>query len=243
MEPTDILNGTLSLVFVAIAVLIMLRLALEYKRNGSKIHLLVGLTILFYTSPWWASGASLLVALSTGDGLPAWLYFLVGNLPAPLGMTLWAAAFGDLVWRAGRKFLIAVYAVTGLVFDLALVYLILNDIDSVGTLQGIVDVNYGTLVMLYFVFIAATLLVTGIFFAKMTMRADDPVRRWSGKLLLLAFIIFDVGALLDAVLSTGAAALVAIRAALISSLLLFYSAFYMPGFMKRAILKGRAKEV
>jgi hypothetical protein len=71
-------------------------------------------------------------------------------------------------------------------------------------------------------------LITGIIFAIKSMRLDDPEVQWKGRFLLLAWISFGIGAILDASLPLNALTIIIIRLILISSAIEFYFGFFLP---------------
>ena len=78
---------------------------------------------------------------------------------------------------------------------------------------------------------------TGVTFALKTIKLDDPDMKLKGKLLLVAFPAFSVGALMDAAIPTTAVTLVIFRILLIISAFLFYGGFILPDWMKKLFKK------
>ena len=172
----------------------------------------------------------------TNKGLTPELYFFIGNFFTPFGIIFWIIAFTDLMYKKYQKVIVPVYIIIGLSFEILLIYYIIEDPSVIGELNGIVDVQYKSFVLIYLLILAVTLIITGILFAKETMKSDDPEVRWRGLFLLIAFILFNISAVLDAGIATNAIYLIIIRILLISSMFLFYSSFNMPKFFKRLLI-------
>jgi len=232
----DILNGILSMIFIVICIIVCIILIKIYVETRKKEYILVGLTILIFSTPWWPSVISLILALLTNKGLTPELYFFIGNFFTPFGIICWIIAFTDLMYKKYQKIIIPVYIIIGLSFEILLIYYIIEDPSVIGELNGIVDVQYKSFVLIYLLILAVTLIITGILFAKETMKSDDPEVRWRGLFLLIAFILFNISAVLDAGIATNAIYLIIIRILLISSMFLFYSSFNMPKFLKRLLI-------
>jgi hypothetical protein len=73
-------------------------------------------------------------------------------------------------------------------------------------------------------------LISGILIARQSIRSEKPEIKLKGKFLLIAFILFVIGAFADAVLLLTVITLPIIRIILISSSVLFYFGFILPKF-------------
>ena len=80
-------------------------------------------------------------------------------------------------------------------------------------------------------------LISGINFALKTIELSTPEMELRGKLLLIAFPSFCIGAFLDALIPTNAITLIVFRLILISSAIEFYLGFTLPDFIKKSLLK------
>jgi hypothetical protein len=71
------------------------------------------------------------------------------------------------------------------------------------------------------------------------MKIDNPETRLKGKLLLVAFPSFAVGALLDSMIPTSPLTLIILRSILILSAIMFYTAFMLPNWIKKLFIKQK----
>ncbi|MBD3340046.1 MAG: hypothetical protein GF353_13105 [Candidatus Lokiarchaeota archaeon] len=237
MFDLSILNGVLSLVHIVICVIICIILVSVYKESKSIQYLFVGLTIFVFSSPWWPSAISVILYLFTGNGLNMVIYFFLGNFFVPFGLIFWLIAFTEMMYEKYKYLIVIVYIIIGVVFEVFLIYFLIENPTEIGTLSGIVDVNYKSFVMLYLLIVAFTLIVSGILFAIETMKSNNPKIKWSGRFILIGFISFNISAVLDALISTNPIALILIRILLISSMLELYSSFNMPKYLERILIK------
>ncbi|MHA1489264.1 MAG: hypothetical protein ACTSRI_06380 [Promethearchaeota archaeon] len=81
------------------------------------------------------------------------------------------------------------------------------------------------------------ILITGLLFGRETFKSDDPEIKLKGKMLILAFPSFAIGAILDATIPFTAITLIIVRLILISSSIEFYGGFILPKWMKKLLLK------
>jgi hypothetical protein len=107
----------------------------------------------------------------------------------------------------------------------------------IGTISGIVDVSYKSFVMIYLLIVALTLIISGLLFAKETMRSNNPKIKWSGRFIFIGFIYFNISAVLDGFFSTNPITLILVRFLLISSMLEIYFSFNMPKFIEKRLIQ------
>jgi hypothetical protein len=79
--------------------------------------------------------------------------------------------------------------------------------------------------------------ITGVIFSRNSMKADDSKVKLKGKILLLAFILFTIGAFMDAVISLTPFTLIIVRLILISSAIFYLFGFLLPDKIAELILK------
>ena len=234
----SILNGIFSLVHIVICVIICIILISLYIETQGRHYLFVGLTILVFSSPWWPSAISVILYFFTGEGLTDILYFFIGNFFTPFGLIFWLIAFTEMMYEKWKYPIVIIYIIIGIIFEIFLIYYLIEDPSEIGTLSGVVDVNYQSFVMFYLLIVAITLILSGILFAKETMKSNNPKIKWSGRFILIGFISFNISAVLDAFVSTNPIALILVRILLISSMLELYSSFHMPKFLERILIKN-----
>jgi hypothetical protein len=233
----SILNGTLSIFHIIICIIICILLISIYKESRSLQYFFVGLTILIFSSPWWSSAISTLFYLFTGGGLSEVPYFFIGNFFTPFGLIAWVIAFTELMYEKYQLPIVIIYVIISVIFEILLIYFLIRDPTIIGTLKGVVDVNYQSFVMIFLLIIAVTLIISGILFAKETMKSNNPKIQWSGRFLLIGFISFTISAVLDAFVSTNPIGLILVRILLIFSMFELYVSFNMPPVLERILIK------
>ncbi len=235
----DTVNGVFSLIFVAISLLIGFIILSRFFKYKERIYLLVGATWIFISEPWWPSSLSFLIALINGVGIPEGVYFLIGNLFIPLAIVFWLLAFTEFLYSEKRKIILSTFVIIGTIFEILFFTFLFINQSLIGNLNGPVDVNYKSFIMVFLVIFLLIVVITGFLFANLSLKSEDPEVKLKGKLLIIAYITFSVGALLDASVPFSEATIIIIRLILILSAICWYGGFLLPKWMKKLLLKSK----
>ena len=233
----DFLNGIFSFIFVIISLVVGFLILIRYVRYKEKIYFFVGATWILISEPWWPSSLSFLVSLSNGVGLDPTIYFLIGNTLVPLAIALWLLAFTDFLFTEKRKLILSVFAIIGIIFEIMFFTLLLIDPVLIGNLNPPVDVSYNFFMMIFLLFFILIVVISGLLFARLSLKSDDPEVKLKGKLLVIAYIAFFVGALLDSSIRLNEPGIIFVRLTLIASAIFWYGGFLLPHWMKKLFLR------
>jgi len=235
----DTLNGVFSLIFVVISLLIGFIILSRFFKYKERIYLLVGATWIFISEPWWPSSLSFLIALINGVGIPKGVYFLIGNIFVPVAIVFWLLAFTEFLYSEKRKLILSIFAVIGTIFEILFFSFLFLNQSLIGELSGPVDVNYKSFIMVFLILFLLIVVITGFLFANLSLKSEDPEVKLKGKLLIIAYITFSVGALLDSSVPFSEATIIIIRLILIMSAICWYGGFLLPKWMKKLLLKSK----
>ncbi|UCC18936.1 MAG: hypothetical protein JSV62_12620 [Promethearchaeota archaeon] len=237
LNPLDVLNGVFSLIFVVISLFVGLVILTRYFKYKEKIYFLVGSTYMLISSPWWPSCISFLVAISNGVGIPSQVYFLIGNVLTPIAIVLWLLAFTEFLYTEKRKLFLLIFTIIGVIFEiLFFIFLFLNP-SVIGQLNGPVDVNYESFIMIFLIIFLSIVVISGFLFANLSLKSKDPEVKLKGKLLIIAYVTFAVGALLDSAIPLNEVLIIITRLILIASAICWYGGFILPKWMKKFFLR------
>jgi len=247
ISETDLISGIFSCILIAIFLFVGLKIILKYFEVKQRVFLLVGITWIGLSAPWWGSALSFIVGL-TNDGLGLYgsvegerIYFLVGNFFVPIVLIIWFIAFTDLLYKEKQKLIVLLSIIYGMVFYLAFFILLFSEPDTmhatIGYLESATDSTYKSVVLLWLVSLIVIILITGTLFARESIRSDNPEIKLKGKLLRLAFILFCIGGALDAGLPQSPITLPITRIVIMLSAFFFYGGFLLPDWMKKMFLK------
>ncbi|MBY8989650.1 MAG: hypothetical protein KGD58_02765 [Candidatus Lokiarchaeota archaeon] len=235
----DTLNGVFSLIFVAISLFVGFIILTRYFKYKERVYFLVGATWVLIASPWWPSSLSFLVALSNGTGITEEAYFLIGNIFVPLAVVLWLLAFTEFLYTEKRKLILIIFTIIGLIFEVLFLTILFLNPDFIGELNPPVDVNYKSFIMIFLIVFLLIVVVTGFLFANLSLKSKDPEVKLKGKLLVIAYITFSVGALLDSSIPLNEILIIITRLILILSALCWYGGFLLPKWLKKFLLKKK----
>ncbi len=239
LEPLEILNGSFSLIFVLISMIVGITIASKYRQFRNVTYLLIGITWIGLTTPWLPSTVSFLKYLITTTGIDSVTYFAIGNIASPLILVIWIYSFTEFKFQNRKKLLMIIYIIVGLMFEIYFVYFLTIDPTVIGSLSGDLDVTYRGVVLLWAIFIVLTVLVTGLFFGRESMKSEDSEITLKGKFLTVAFVSWAIGAVMDAALPLNIVTLTIARIILISSAIEFYIGFILPKIVKKIFLNKK----
>ncbi len=238
----EILTGSFSLLIVIIYFIIGLKIVFKYIEFKQRVFVLMGLTWVFMGEIYWSSAISFVVALITGEGLSEVEYFFIGNLFIPLALVIWLAAFTEFKYKEKRKIIIIIAAIYGAIYEIAFMYYLFTDVSVIGQMFNAVDAEYRSFALIYLISVLLIFVITGLMFASSSLRSDNLEVRLKGKLIILAMLLFAIGAALDGlkpILFPDYIGLVLVinRIILISSAITFYIGFILPNWVKKLFLK------
>jgi hypothetical protein len=243
LQPIEILAGSFCFAFVIISVTLGSIIMMKYFKIKKRMFLFVGATWIFITESWWSSSLNFLMHLFTPIGLtPEW-YFLVGFIFTPLAILIWLNIITDFLWIKRKKLVLIVYSIVGIAFEVIFFYFFINDVSQIGVLRGPVDGIYSGIILFFLLSGLLLFVSTGILFALQSKESEDVEVKLKGKLLIIALLLFLLGAGLDGLKSFFIApefldvTLLINRIILSVSAIFFYGGFILPNWMKKIFLR------
>ncbi|MEJ2250500.1 MAG: hypothetical protein P8Y97_12715, partial [Candidatus Lokiarchaeota archaeon] len=211
-----------------------MRILLKYFEYRNLQLLLVGLVWIGLSTPWFPDSINFIWLIFFSNTIPLIVNLLVGNLFIPIVGILWVKAFTDLIYNKSQKLLILIFVFIGVIYEiLFFIFLFLNPslIGSFPTshFQMVYSPGFEIVLLIYI----AIFLVTGILFGRESLKSDNSEIRLKGKFLLIAFISFTVGAILDSLLLRTPLFVIITRLILISAAIEFYFGFIPPDWLKK----------
>jgi len=233
----ELLQGTFSLIFIIISIIIGLHILLKYFEHKRRELIFVGVTWIVLTFPWLGDAINLILLILYNSILDITIYLIIVIAFLPLSILCWLVAFTDLVYKKGQKVILIVYLVIGVVFEILFLILLFENPSNIGRYLGPFHVEYSLLTQIYIIFILISFVVPGIIIARQSLRSEIPNVKLKGKLLLFAFILVTIGAALDSLAPLVPLAVLFARIILIISAIAFYGGFMLPNWMKNLFLR------
>jgi hypothetical protein len=242
LKEIDFVNGISSIIFVIISIIIGLSIVYKYFKLEDRAFLFIGLGLMAISEPWIPSAISFLWNLGFGEGISLELYILLGNVFIPLGILCWLVGFTDLVYPEKQKSILAIFFIIGAIFELILFILLFNEPTLIGEFsQGStvvrLDIEYKSFIMGYLLFVAATVFITGMTFAYVSLKSENPAIKIKGKFLVIAIILWSGGAVFDTFFPLNIYTLPITRISLLISSIMFYMGFLTPAKIRKFALK------
>ncbi|MFX1455023.1 MAG: hypothetical protein ACFFDB_06570 [Promethearchaeota archaeon] len=248
LELVDILQGSFSLIFVIISIIIGITILMKYFEYKNRLYILVGISWIGVANPWIPDSISFLMNIIAQQSLDVGLYFIIGNCFLPIALLTWFTAYTDMIKKKAQKKVLIITVIFSIIFEIVFFLLFFIDIDLIGTINPIrpFTVDFGIFITIYLLIVIFAMVTTGVAFAQKSVKVEDREIRLKGKLLRAAFITFTVAAILDSLLGTIfenpadpllAIMVVVVRILLIISALEFYGGFLLPRWMKEIFMK------
>jgi len=238
MEPLDFLNGSLSLIVVAISFYVGLHILSKYFTLKKKEFLLVGLVAIFTSEPWWPHVISFFLALASMAPLTEQSYFLIGNIFIPIAILCWLMALTKFMWDEKKKVILIFGLLYVIIYEIILLsFIYIIDYQLIGETIGAVDVQYKPLMIILLITALAIILPTGLLFARESLKSDNKEVRLKGKFLIIAFVCFCAGATVDVLILSDPFSLIIARTLLVAASIGFLGGFIPPDWLKKMFLQ------
>ncbi len=239
----EFIGGILNIITVTIGFYIGFLIISKYFTHKRKEFLIFGICAILLFSPWWPGTISFIKFWIMTEPLPDKMYFLIGNVLLPVAVILWLIIVTDFlnVNKKLKKQLFIIFTIYGIIFEIMLFTLLIYfPPEFIGTIDKIMDVQYKNIIRYMLLSLILYLLITGVLFARESIKFDDPEIQLKGKLMLVAFILFSLGAILDTEFPLDYVSLLITRIIMISSVIFFYAGLVLPDSIKNLLLGKKA---
>ena len=237
LEFMEFYNGLTGSIFVVISIIVACKLILKFFEHKKRGLLFAGLTWLIICETYWPVAISFIMVMLINETLTDLQYFFIGAFLIPLGLLSWLVVFTDLVYKSKQKIILGLAAITGIVWEIFYLYFLFTNPSLIVVRVSLVDGEYISFALYYFLMVLGTFLITGLIFAKKSLGSEDPSLRLKGKLLIGAFITFSVGIALDGLTSLNLITITIYRILVILAAFFFYSGFFLPAWLEKLMLK------
>jgi hypothetical protein len=235
----EILRQSLtSMVMIIVSMIIGFTILLRYFEYKEKTLLTVGLTWIFLTTPWWGEVFSLVSFLIVGAPLEPFIFLFIVNFFIPLAILCWIYSYCELLQAKRKNLFVFIFLVIAILYNVLIISLLLIDTTLVGTISERFTAKQADFVVFFQIFAILTLVITGIHFSISSLRSERKDIRLKGKFLLFAFLLFLIGASLDAaIFPMDIITLIITRTLLISACICYYFGFLLPERVSNIFIK------
>ena len=238
------ISGLIALISVSITTFLGLIVLIKYFKTRQFLIFNFFLCIIFTSSPWYPSGLGYLYWIITGEVLLYQAYVLIGTVGIPIAIIAWLNVYMSTLNPKKKKLVLILYGILSIFFELYLFYfLFIAPGAPVDSLLGVIldptnpmNINYKGFVLVFLGLSILTACITGIHFAATSMKSEEiPEIRWKGRFLLIAFILFGISAISDAIIEMTPFLLVLMRSFLVIANFFFYLGFILPKWSKKLL--------
>ncbi|MFX1443283.1 MAG: hypothetical protein ACFFHV_07720 [Promethearchaeota archaeon] len=237
LEFIEFYNGLTGTIFVVISIIVAIKLILKFFEHKKRGLLFAGLTWLIICETYWPVAISFIMVLLTNETLSDVQYFFIGAFLIPVGLLSWLVVFTDLVYKSKQKLILSLVVITGIIWEIFYLFFLFTNPSLIVVRVSLVDGEYISFALYYFLVVLGTFLITGLVFANQSLNADDPAIRLKGKLLIGAFITFSVGIALDGLTPLNIITITIYRILVILAAFFFYSGFFLPSWLEKMMIK------
>ena len=239
------ISGLTAFISVVITTILSLIVLIKYIKTRQFLIFNFFLCIVFTSSPWYSSGVGYLYwVLTRGAFLNYPIYVLVGMVGVPIAILAWLNVYTTTLKPDKKKLLLLIYGVASIFFEVYLFYfLIFAPGAPINSLLGVfpdptnlMDMDYKGFVLVFLGVSILTACVTGVHFALNSMKKEEDIEiRWKGRFLFVAFLLFGISAIFDAIIEMTPVLLLIIRILLVLANFFFYIGFILPKWSKKLL--------
>lgn len=210
---------------------------IKYIKFRNREFLLVGISWILILSGYWPDAINFIMVLWQGTILNREIYFFLANALMPIIHVTWMIAFTDFLYKERQKIILAIFTTEAIIFEVFFLFFLIIDPSLIGTQLAPFYVEWSDFVVFYLLFSILSFLITGLLFARESLRSDKNDVRLKGKFLVIAFISFAIGTFIDAIGSLTEITLVFARVFVTIAAFMFYVGFTLPTFIKEIFIK------
>ena len=209
---------------------------LRYFKYKIKELIIAGITWCIITSPFWGDIISYLWYLTFNTHLSDFLYFLLCIGLIPLAHITWMIFFTSFFFQKNQKAIISIFLIEAIIFEIVFIYFLIVDPSNIATRIPLTTVEWAPFIIFYLLLSILLFLITGIAFTLQCFKSDKDDIRLKGKFLLIAFISFMIGVIIEIMPIFFEFKYVLGRLIILSAAIEFYIGFILPSQIKKVLL-------
>jgi hypothetical protein len=241
IELLDMVHGIFTIVFVIISIITGLIIVIKYFKLRKSQFLLFGLFWIGLTTPWWPTVIIFMIALSTGASISIQAFIVVGISFLPVTIILGLIAFLKVLpmKKRSKRIILIISIIINAAYEVYFFTFLFIHISMIAeaSLTSPFMVNWSIPSQIYFIVSLLFFLYVGISFSVASIKSDDRTISLKGKFLLIAFLSFTIGTVLDFAIPTTIVFVIA-RLVLLTSTIEFYIGLMLPKWIKELFIKS-----
>jgi hypothetical protein len=196
-----------------------------------------GVTWCIITSPFWADIISYLWYVLFRTNISDVLYFLLCIGLIPLAHVTWMIFFTSFFLKKYQKVIVIVFSAEAIIFEIVFIYFLIVDPSNIATRIPLTSVEWTPFILFYLFVSILLFLLTGLTFSLQCFKSDNAETRLKGYFLIIAFLSFIVGVIIEIIPIFFEFKYVLSRIIILSAAIEFYIGFILPDWIKKIFLK------
>ncbi|MFX1338108.1 MAG: hypothetical protein ACFFDK_05835 [Promethearchaeota archaeon] len=233
----ELFQGILDLISLGITIFVGLKIISKYTNFKRIEFITVGLMMIFISSPWWGCNISFILILFFNTEISDSLYIFISFGLIPLSVLFWLYSFCHLTYPKSKWKIISIWLIISIVYEIFFIIFLFTDPTLLAIRKTRIDSETQPYVSLYSLGSLIISIITNSIFFKKCLKSDNERVQWMGKFILIAFILFMIGAFLDSAISLNPIALLITRIILVASSVLGYIGWTMPDRVAKWLVK------
>jgi len=211
---------------------------MKYFEFKTRDYIFVGIAWMGISNPWLPDAISFLMIIFIQSNLTPEASFVIGYAILPFFILCWLIAFTDLLYQSSQKIMLIIFIIFTISFEIILFFLLFTNPSLIGIFIGPFQIRWSLFMQIYLVIFILIAIISGIMFARVSIKSHNPEVSLKGKLILAAFISFTLASFIEAFFHLDPLSVVITRCILISSSIEFYLGFILPKWVRNLFLKG-----
>ena len=238
LELHEIISAFFSLGLIVSFILIGLTISSKYFKHRNRALLFMGLFWIFLSQAWWSSFINVFLILTNinDQGLSPELYFLLTLTLIPFTGFFYIAAMTDLIYKKYQKHFLLIEIISTVGFEIFCISSLITNPSIIITKTSPTLIVYSIYLISGILGLSAVILIFGFLLSIEALKSDEREMKLKGKILLIAFILFLIGGIMDTMEFTTFLDFLD-RIILILSAILFYIGFILPDWIKKILIK------
>ncbi len=230
----EIVQGSLSLIYITITLILSGILIYKYFKLAMLEILFIGLALIGMAGPWFPEGLGFLIIALTNGVLSDQFYlncviiiFIIFTAYLPIAIMFWLAAITKLLGLKKRKLILNLLMIFFIAFEITFFTLAFLNLEFIGSFIDPFNSMESLFIAIFYISVMVLILLSGFTFSIISIKSEFPKVKLKGKILLLGFILFLIGASLPYLINNLVALIITRVIVLISSILM-YLGFLLP---------------
>lgn len=233
----EIIQGFVGIINITITIIVGLKILSKYFTHKKVELFTVGLMMIFVTSAWWGATSAFLLYVLFDYEISDVAYIFISYGLVTITSIFWLYSFGYLVYPKSKWKITGTWLAICIVYTIFFMYFLFSNPSLLAVRVTRFDSETKTIVSGFVLLSLLISLITQYIFFRKSSASEDKRIKWKGRLILLGFLMFLIGGILDSVFQLNPISLVLTRILLAVSSIISYIGWTMPDRVANWLVK------